>query len=845
MKASILRNLARCSSGCRFGAGSRRRAARLGIVLLGLLLSGVAGVAQAQPKTAFEKLQDQYLGLATGLVYSKPSEVPGYAKELPKNIQIDNQWFFNMIGETLSSEDVVVDDGAFSRQELRRQDNIPFKITGRTMIVSAKIHHAPESQFYFYMTFMKVYAGLHPSLQQQPNVLTTGICALLAQEFTYRSTLAVLPRFAEEATLANLIHLYDPEVARMPFEDNFDLGTFKSRLNGALAHFTDISAERLLSMKEGFTLETVLGRAHPEQLEALRKDADSLMRHLTLRYTLYNALQERQHCEPAALARVSQRLTDAFFNELATRYGRRPVGRLPDLRFEKNTFGVLFQFVYNSSTVIPDTLRAKGLNRLRLDDPVLVAQHEAAILAAMQQEAQLEPLLSLLGLPEVVLREKTSDVNVLGFQWALGRKITSGRDRERIDIEFDGRPVRALAGNPLNPSSVGNPGENPSLGGAGVPGGKTRDKREPGGQQNPRGVTSGGVNPTRPSGQGRTRIGDTPSDKGDKESPTKLNPDRLGQYVQEANLTRLTPPDAWGKNPIHLTPEDLDAIRALDGGVRQISFGFSDAAVKHLNKREREELLRFLTHFVDYSSYRDPSLEELLPPLTRATLSAYLSQRDSLLRRPDIRIVRHLIRKFVFLTYVAHVFNLDQTMNVLNQDMLEITLRTMLSQHNAEYEGYEHFADLGNTLVYALKYTQDMRYFYRNTGARGYEEVTLGVTQNLADYLRARIPVINGAIGQPSLHIALNEVLTGRQVNLRNLIIQLEKIKYTAAVPSRSEQTPFQKPCSCQTPSLNVYHCQLLADEHVVTGPNNAQNRFGPCFGKFFALNDTKSRFRR
>ena len=668
---------------------------------------------------------------------------------------------------------------------------------------------------------------------------------MLAQEFTYRSSLAILPRFFDETALANLLYCYDPELIRLPFAPNFNLEIFKDSVKSALSKFANIaSVDELFKMKDGFEIESILSKALSDKVPQLYEMIDNRIQNLTLRFSLYNGLPRPPSAQTNPNLRLNQKLMEAFFNELRIRYGSVPQSRLIDLRFEKNSFGALFQFIYNNSSVIADSLKSRGLAVLRLDDPELVERHKKTILTVMEQEKQLAPLLTLLGQPNIVLRKKTDNINVLGLQWSIERLTTTPRrDLEFIHVEFVGQPI---------------PRPEQAIAEIGLSGGGDKKEKFPidGGpvvKSKPSSRKSGRFSPPLPvpkepssSGIGEGEIGIGKGKIGEGEGPKPIPaPEKV--LVQAADLAKTKPPDHWQRKLINLSKDDVEVIKAFDVRSR-VAFNLTPASFSMLNK-PKAEFLRFIKHFIEVEERRgrnsDEILQSALPLLAQETWSAYLGERDQFLRQPEIRILRHMMQKFIFLSYISNAFNNAANVSVLNQDILEMSLRTILSKDGAEYDGYEFFVDLKNSLAYLLKYIQDLQFFYHNAEKRRYGDITIEVSPSLIAFMRERFAAINTAIGDESLKIAGDEAIVSQKINLRNLITQLEKIKYTPAVPALTArgETLFQPedPCDCDAHSLRIYECVLFADGHViVSDEDNAAAKFDDCFSKYFALDETK-----
>ncbi len=323
-----------------------------GFMWIWLFMNSMAVVAQ---ESAFRKLQDQYLKLATALLRNQEFQVlPRYVNKIPKNIEISEELFKKMLSRPLSGENVSIDNSIFSKQELESQDYVPFKIERDRLIVSEKILDAHESQFFFYMTFMKIYSGLHSSILKNPNIFATGICALIAQEFTYNSTLAVLPRFFDETALANLLYLYDPEILQMPFDRNFNQSEFKSRVTSTLQKFSNIdesTIDSLFQVKENFEIDDILCRISPGRLNDFCSKINKEIHHLTVRFIIYNALQQC-FSEDIARMQLTKSLVDAFREELKIRYGDIPP-YFNDMRIEKNPLGPCINLFITSVPQFP------------------------------------------------------------------------------------------------------------------------------------------------------------------------------------------------------------------------------------------------------------------------------------------------------------------------------------------------------------------------------------------------------------------------------------------------------------------------------------------------------------
>jgi len=135
------------------------------ICLACLFIAFIANPSAAQQALIFAKLQERYFVLVTTLLRTEPPELPRYFVELKKNFEIDSSLFLSILSRPLSSQNVRIENAGFTDQELKSQDYIPFKIGAGRVTISTRITEAPESQFYFYMTFMKVYSGLNPGLQ--------------------------------------------------------------------------------------------------------------------------------------------------------------------------------------------------------------------------------------------------------------------------------------------------------------------------------------------------------------------------------------------------------------------------------------------------------------------------------------------------------------------------------------------------------------------------------------------------------------------------------------------------------------------------------------------------------
>ncbi len=306
-------------------------------------------------------------------------------------------------------------------------------------------------------------------------------------------------------------------------------------------------------------------------------------------------------------------------------------------------------------------------------------------------------------------------------------------------------------------------------------------------------------------------------------------------------MTKIKPPDRWREQRIHLDEDDRNAIKALNPANR-VKFNFTHASFSNLNGNKRKEILRFIRYFEDFDK-EQLFREDILLRFTQEVLNAYDKQKSKFLENPNIAVLRHMIQKFLFLSYISDAFGFDENVKNLNRDILEISLRTIFSYRGSEYEGYHYFADLKNTLVSLLKFIQDMAYFYHNPGKQNYADITIEISQNLKDFVNTRLTRINVGLKDPSYAIAVHEVVSGEnKINLRNLIAQLDKIKYKMN-PGAQQRSPLgflQKKWDCRSYDLQIYDCILFADQHVITESDKITDAFGNCFSQYFSLQDMK-----
>jgi hypothetical protein len=299
-------------------------------------------------------------------------------------------------------------------------------------------------------------------------------------------------------------------------------------------------------------------------------------------------------------------------------------------------------------------------------------------------------------------------------------------------------------------------------------------------------------------------------------------------------------PYGWKKQEIRMKSDDLQAIKTLQA-VNGIKFNLTNGSFARLPGNKKDELLRFIGYYVYLEGDQLEQLRQgdLLLQLARGYLNSYLKQKEAYLEYHDIRILRHMIQKFVFLSYISHLFGNKENVKTLNQDILEISLRTILLGNASNYKGYRYFADLKNSLLYLLKYIQDMKYFYDNgsPGSGSYADVTIGISKELCGFVKERLTAINLLIGDKPVKISIHEVVGEKKINLRNLVSQLDKLK---VIFKPGDQLFFQRICDCTTYNSQLYNCLLFADSHVITGTGSEKYNFDECFERYFSLQETK-----
>lgn len=849
-----------------------------------VFMLGNVSAADTEDKL-FKKLQDRYLKKLVNTMLrnqKKPLDVlPRLVPEIKKNIRIDEKLFKSMMSNVLSAKNVTISDEGFHGHELQSRDNVPFRFEGGKVVISARLVDAPESHFFFYMTFMKIYSGLHPDLLENPNVISIGICALLAQEYTYGTTLALLPRFLEETALANLLYCYDKELIRLPFDkNNFDLPAFKSRVTHALGTFLSLRpghTDSLFFADKKFEIQSLLRNLKPGVLKQFCKKIDKEIHHLTVRFIIYNALFK--HFGKDISRRHSRDLLKAFREELKIRYGAIP-SRLHDLRFEKSTFSSLFQFIYNGSTVIARKLKAAGLETLDLDNRRGIKEKKDKIIDIVKKEKQLKPLLELIPLKGIEFAMKDDNTSILGFQWQIGRKTTTRSDFEFINVEFERRPVPQKKPPVIDKKKKKKPvpvkkdiktkiktSKKGPLGKKGkLKKGKEKSKKK---YRKPK------KTPKKPRVKKKRKIRKKKvvrvrklrkikkkkkGNKGRKEKtnlikvtikpsrvkhPISNKPKPKPKIAQQVVLEQTKLPRGWKEREIHLQRDDLQAIRTLPA-VNPVKFNLTKESFSRLPRDKKWELIRFIKHFVHLGDSETEQLRRgnLLSQLADGYLESYARQREAFLKYHDIRVLRHMIQKFIFLSNISYVFGNTSNVNVLNQDILEITLRTVLLLNGSKFEGYTYFADLKNSLLYLLKFIQDMKYFHNQEGAgsAGYKGVTVGISQTLCRFVKERLSAINRSINDKSVELAIDDVVGENKINLRNLVSQLDKLKdeVRRSLQTGTGQSPFQQPCTCKSYDSQLYNCRMLADDHIITETGDKKDAFQNCFSRYFSLEDTR-----
>jgi hypothetical protein len=729
---------------------------------------------------------------------------------------LQGQILDSIAASDLTEENVEITSQGFSDSEEALADNVPFQFAMRNgrlkAIVSPRIKDRTASRFFFYIYFLKAYARLDPGFFEEASPVALGTCALLAQSQTYTHSLAILPRFMEEAAFMSMVSSFEPNLIPSLLAKQLKYEEGVQAVKGILTDSLGMppnKAEAFLKTKGSsvmgpFDLQALFESISMEKGQEVMAQIDQKLGHLTLRFLLHNAFAEAWSGSKGGEATGSsverKALVAAFKKEMALRYSDLGKART-NIRFEPNSYAALFLFLFNTSPA----LRASKVDPVALSALVgdSLEKIKDTLMDTLSKDPDLQWMLEFLGTPRVIQWKKVGAGSVLGLQWKVARKVPGQKylDSELVQVEFRGRKASAnrdSAGRPV-PAGIGNK--------EGDHGGGKRKGKATGpislGSDGGDGLSSASI-PVETSPAPKSGAGDSDRQGGGQDTLRTVSPTPGKDFLDLNDLRNLKPPSGWDETTI--------PISKPNGPTWNLAFDPACLAGK-LDKSVNYSKL-FLAGISETPGTKGRLVEAdsknqvaAMLAYSRGVYEAYENQRKRFWdTASNLRTLHHILQMFTFLYTLSLQSGCQENARNLERDFLEMALRSIFAN-----DGMKRFYDLHTDLAPALKFVASARFFLDNPQRHGFSEMAIPIRKELHALVKQNLDSLNGKRAKVE-GLAVGDILpTPDSINLRNLVSQLAKWPARPKAEDPGVRNLSLAPCRCEDPQMS--QCLFLADD--------------------------------